>query len=259
MALPLSQMEYGRQYEISFKDKPDRLEVEVVDPVRGEYGIPIRVLKDAVFNGLRFKKGDRERLDPNPKVGFRATFLRSGKPIAKFSIEELLAKPTNLWRAEIGKEYAFHLPGSSLKGNVLDPKKIFFATLLEREEKDTLFSDGRVDLKVKVDPEFAKAWGLDNPVLEWKTIVPPRMWEVPAKHAFARNLILLNESAEPEFKLPLEMLGEIRKFQDPTWKPGAWPESYNAGRPGAASNAGRMGGTRRRFRSKKTRRRNGFT
>jgi hypothetical protein len=112
----------------------------------------------------------------------------------KYPVKEIFQKRIPIYRAQIGKEYTFLLPGKSR----LDPKYMFIATLLEYDTyNNSIFADPPMRLKVRVAPEFQKAWGLDDPVLEWKSIgssLP--IYEVPEskeRREFAKKLALVSQ------------------------------------------------------------------
>lgn len=142
----------------------------------------------------------------------------------RYPRQELFKKRVPIFRAVIGKEYTFMLPG---KG-ALNPQFMFIATLLDYEVNGaTLFADPPMRLRVRLAPEFQEAWGLDDPVLEWNNIrssLP--IYEVPesrTRRGFARNLVFANQG-----QLPPEMLGEIMKFVHPAFKGGPTGAIYES-------------------------------
>ncbi len=139
----------------------------------------------------------------------------------KYPEREIFQKRLPIFRAQIGKEYTFLLPGKSR----LDPKYMFIATLLEYDiNNDTLFAESPMRLKLRVAPEFQKAWGLDDPVLEWKSVgsrLP--MYEVPEskeRRDFAKKLALVAQKEG----LPHEITAHIYTMQT-----GRKPKGYPKG------------------------------
>jgi hypothetical protein len=156
----------------------------------------------------------------------------------KYPEREIFQKRLPIFRAQIGKEYTFLLPGKQR----LDPNYMFIATLLDYDiNNDTLFAESPMRLKVRVAPEFQKAWGLDDPVLEWKSVgsrLP--MYEVPEskeRRDFAKKLALVAQKEG----LPHEITAHIYSMQTGR-KPKGYPKgAFDAPRAHVAEEKRREG------------------
>jgi hypothetical protein len=139
----------------------------------------------------------------------------------KYPEREIFQKRLPIYQAQIGKEYTFLLPGKSR----LDPKYMFIATLLEYDTYDnSILAEPPMRLKVRVAPEFQRAWGLDDPVLEWRSVgtrLP--IFEVPEskeRREFAKKLALVAQKEG----LPHEITAQIYTMQT-----GRKPKGYPKG------------------------------
>lgn len=223
MAFTLSpkQLKIGTAYD--FSDSPDGLthvHAERVASEPGEGKIMLRLLEDRkdITGAVIAAKGTRFQCPPQWRARLQTPEARL---MSDYPLKEVFQKRVFIQAATPGTEYTFLLPGKAM----VNPVYMFIATLLEAEiDYATLLTVPFMRLKVRLAPEFQKAWGLDDPVVEWES-VPSNLpiFEVPKTRVhrdFAKKLALMNASAQ----LPIEMLGELMKFVNADFKGGPYPE-----------------------------------
>jgi hypothetical protein len=137
----------------------------------------------------------------------------------------LVGKKVFVTRTTPDKTYIIALPGV----DVIPPDKLFRGTILEYkiDESKPMTAKMTMYVKIRVDRETQERWGLDDPILEWEdTRADLPIYETVPRRDFAKGLAQVNAK---KAHLPIELLGEIMRYEVPNARPGPHPGSKYAG------------------------------
>lgn len=166
-------LEVGKAYDLSHTwEGNSYYPIERVAPGPGEQGMMVRLLDEVKSSGKTYPKGLRFRLRTKDTWYARPS-TREGRLLSWFRNEDLFANEVSFETAIPGKEYAFLLPGKRL-----DPAYLFLATLLELEQHVSTKWPPPIRLKLRLAPEYQRAWQLNDPIWELPRTYPLRMFEI---------------------------------------------------------------------------------